>query len=176
MRIIGVDPGLANSGIGIIEQEGSSIKLLGSKCISTDPATPFPERLMDIYGEFEDFLDEFTPDACAIESIFFAKNAKSAFQVGHARGVFILSAGLRSVPVYEYTPPQIKKALVGKGRADKSQVQFMTKMILNLAEVPSPDHVADALAAAICHANSSKFLGLTGAEQLVYKTKRTRRT
>ncbi len=174
MRIIGVDPGLANSGIGIVEQDGGGITLVGSKCITTQPSTSFPERLMSIYGELEDALDEYQPEACAIESIFFAKNAKSAFQVGHARGVFILSAGIRGIPVFEYTPPQIKKALVGKGRADKSQVQYMTKMILNLPEIPKPDHVADALAAAICHLNSIKFMSLTGSEQLVYKRKRKR--
>jgi len=168
LKIIGVDPGIAESGVGAIEQQSNSLSLIEYYCISTSPDTPFPERLVAIYNGFMESLEKIRPDACAIESIFFAKNAKSAFQVGHARGVFIVCAANAGVPVYEYTPPQIKKALVGKGRAEKGQVQYMTKMVLGLDEIPRPDHCADAIAVAICHSNASKFDALTGGGRQVF--------
>lgn len=117
---------------------------------------------------FNGVIQQYRPDACALEALYFAKNAKSAFQVGHARGVFILCASLAGLPVFEYTPIQIKKALVGGGRAEKQQVQYMTKMLLRLEEVPRPDHAADALAVAICHCNSARFRSLVGDERRVY--------
>lgn len=170
MRIVGVDPGIANSGVGIVDQDGNDLRLVEYGTIVTAAADPFPDRLLKIYHEFEEVLDKNKPDVCAIESIFFAKNAKSAFQVGHARAVFMICAARREIPVYEYTPLQIKKALVGGGRAEKEQVQYMTKMLLKLQDIPRPDHAADAIAAAICHANSIRFHALTGKEQKVYKT------
>ena len=175
LRIVGVDPGLADSGYGVIDQDGGALKLAGYSTIRTPAAMPFPERLKSIYDQFDAVLEEYSPEVCALESIFFAKNAKSAFQVGHGRAVFILCAALRGIPVYEYTPPQIKKALTGSGKADKEQIQYMTKMVLGLKEIPQPDHAADAIAVAVCHANISKFQALTGATQLVYGTKRGRR-
>jgi crossover junction endodeoxyribonuclease RuvC len=168
LRIIGVDPGLADSGYGIVEEDGGTLRAVRHGCISTSKETPFPERLRSIYDEFSRVLEETRPDACALEALYFAKNAKSAFQVGHARGVFILGASLAGLPVFEYTPIQIKKALVGAGRAEKQQVQYMTKVILRLDEIPRPDHASDALAAAICHLNSSRFRALVGEERLVY--------
>jgi len=169
VRIIGVDPGLANSGYGIIEEQAGSLKTIEYACITTSKDDPFPQRLREIYDDFAEVLREFKPDACSIEALYFAKNAKSAFQVGHARGVFILCASLEGIPVFEYTPIQIKKAIVGRGRADKQQVQYMTKVILNLEEEPQPDHAADALAAAICHSNSDRLREMTGNQRKVYK-------
>ena len=171
VRIIGVDPGLANSGVGVVDEDNGALRLVEYGTISTPADTPFPERLLTIHVRFDEILDRTGPELCAVESIFFAKNAKSAFQVGHARGVFIVCAARRGIPVYEYSPPQIKKALVGAGRADKAQVQYMTKVILGLTEVPQPDHAADALGVAICHANSIKMMRLMGDDRQVYNWK-----
>lgn len=168
MLIIGVDPGLANTGYGIIDVQGQTLKPVTYGCITTPADMPFPERLLQIHDAFSEVLDHHKPELCAMESIFFAKNAKSAFQVGHARGASILTAALREIPVYEYTPIQIKKALTGVGRADKNQVQYMTRVILSLKEIPKPDHAADALAVAICHANSMKLRAVTGNSKHVY--------
>lgn len=168
MLIIGVDPGLANTGYGIIDIQGQTLKPVVHGCIITPADLPFPDRLLQIHDAFSEVLDLHKPEVCAMESIFFAKNAKSAFQVGHARGASILTAALREIPVYEYTPIQIKKALTGVGRADKNQVQYMTRVILSLKEIPKPDHAADALAVAICHANSMKLRAVTGKPKLVY--------
>lgn len=168
MLIIGVDPGLANTGYGIIDAHGQSLKHVVHGCITTAPDMPFPDRLVHIHDAFTEVLNHYKPGLCAMESIFFAKNAKSAFQVGHARGATILTAALHDIPVYEYTPVQIKKALVGVGRADKNQVQYMTRVVLCLKETPQPDHAADALAAAVCHANSMKLRAVTGQSKHVY--------
>jgi len=166
--VIGVDPGLADSGYGVVEDGGGPLRCVCYDCISTPKEMPFPDRLRDIYDAFSRVLAERKPDACAIEALYFAKNARSAFQVGHARGVFILAASLAGIPVFEYTPVQIKKALVGAGRAEKQQVQYMTKVLLRLDAPARPDHAADALAVAICHCNSARFRTLTGAERRVY--------
>ncbi|HOX28427.1 MAG TPA: crossover junction endodeoxyribonuclease RuvC [bacterium] len=172
MRVIGVDPGLADSGYGVVEERDRQLSVVEFSTISTSKDTPFPERLRLIHDEFTRVLREFQPEACAVEAIYFAKNAKSAFQVGHARAVFILCASLAGIPVFEYTPIQIKKALVGVGRAEKSQVQYMTKMVLRLEEPPWSDHAADALAVAICHINSSRFSAITGGQRVVYGRRR----
>jgi crossover junction endodeoxyribonuclease RuvC len=167
--IIGVDPGLANTGYGVINAEDHTLVPLSHDCIVTSADTPFPERLLEIFNQFSSVLREYRPDVCAVESIFFAKNAKSAFQVGHARGVCIVAAAREGIPVFEYTPLQIKKALVGVGRAEKAQVHYMIKIILGLKQLPGPEHVSDALAVAVCHANSSKFRKIVGQEQQVYR-------
>ncbi|MFA6450008.1 MAG: crossover junction endodeoxyribonuclease RuvC [bacterium] len=168
MRIVGVDPGLADSGYGVIDEKNNALSVVEYSCISTSKETPFPERLRSIYDDFARVLEEYKPESCAIEALYFAKNAKSAFQVGHARGVFILAASLAGIPVYEYTPIQVKQALVGNGRAEKSQLSYMVKMLLKLEEPPQPDHASDALSVAICHANSSRMRALIGEERLVY--------
>lgn len=165
---MGVDPGLANTGLGIINAEGQTLTAVHYDCITTESTAEFPDRLLRIHEALTIAIDTHRPDVCAMESIFFAKNAKSAFQVGHGRGACILTAALRGVPVFEYTPLQIKKALVGVGRAEKAQVQYMTRMLLGLRETPQPEHAADALAVAICHANSMKFRTVIGTSALVY--------
>jgi len=169
LLIIGVDPGLANTGYGLISVDGQVLKEVVHGCITTPADMPFPDRLLRIHDAFSEVLDHHKPHVCAMESIFFAKNAKSAFQVGHARGACILTAALHSIPVYEYTPIQIKKALVGVGRAEKAQVQYMTRVVLGLKADPQPEHAADALAVAVCHANSMKMRALAGDVKHVYR-------
>ena len=169
MLIIGVDPGLANTGYGIVRVEGQSLTAEDYGNIVTGADEPFPERLLWIHRTMLEIMERHRPDVCAVESIFFAKNAKSAFQVGHGRGACILTAALRGIEVFEYTPIQIKKALVGVGRADKEQVQYMTRTVLGLRETPKPEHAADALAVAVCHANSMKMRSVIGDEKQVYR-------
>ncbi len=157
MIIVGVDPGIAILGYGVIEYNGNHFKTLDYGAITTDSKVKMPNRLETIYDSLHSKLKEFKPDAVAIEELFFNKNTKTALTVGHARGVAILAAAHLGMNIYEYTPLQVKQGVTGYGRADKQQVQVMTKTILNLNAVPKPDDVADALAVAICHAHSSAF-------------------
>ena len=160
MIIVGVDPGIAILGYGVIEYKGNHFRTLDYGGIFTDAKEQMPDRLQKIYDALHKILNEYQPDAVAIEELFFNKNTKTALLVGHARGVAILAAAHLRLNIYEYTPLQVKQGVVGYGRADKQQVQMMTKTILNLNEIPRPDDVADALAVAICHAHSSAFGGL----------------
>lgn len=160
-RIIGIDPGFAIVGYGIVDMKGSSIKPVTYGAITTDKDFSMPERLKIIYSNLSDLISEYNPDVAAVESLFFNKNTKTALLVSQARGVILLSFINSGVPMYEYTPLQIKQALVGYGRAEKMQIQNMVKLILNLKEAPKLDDTADALAAAICHANQA-----TGIERL----------
>ena len=157
---MGVDPGLAILGYGLIEMNGNRFSLIQSGAIYTQPNVSMPERLSCIYDGLNALLKEYNPDAFAIEELFFNKNIKTALTVGHARGVAILAASNHKIPIYEYTPLQVKQAIVGYGRADKKQMQKMIKLLLVLDQEPKPDDVADALAVAICHGNSSKFSNL----------------
>lgn len=157
MIIIGVDPGIATVGYGIIECIGNSYKALEHGTIETSPNILFPSRLQAVYRELSEIIKFFKPEDMAIEELFFNKNVKTAIKVGHARGVEILAAVDHNIGVYEYTPLQIKQAVVGYGRAEKHQVQEMVKLLLNLKEIPKPDDAADALAVAICHGSSLKF-------------------
>lgn len=157
MIILGVDPGIAIVGYGIIECKGNHIKALDYGAITTDSKLLFPDRLKIVYDELIKIIDIYKPDDFAIEELFFNKNVKTAIKVGQARGVEILAAVNKNIPVYEYTPLQIKQAVVGYGRAEKHQVQEMVKILLNLDKIPKPDDVADALAIAICHSSCLKF-------------------
>ncbi len=159
MIIVGIDPGIAILGYGIVEYKGNHFKTLEYGGIFTDSKEHMPKRLEIIYNSLYDILEKYKPDAVAIEELFFNKNTKTALVVGQARGVTILAAAHLKLNIYEYTPLQVKQGVVGYGRADKQQVQSMTKQILNLKETPKPDDVADALAIAICHAHSSAFGG-----------------
>ena len=154
MVILGIDPGYAIVGVGVIEYSGNKFKVIDYLAITTEAHTPFEQRLKIIYDSIEEIIDKYRPDFMSIEELFFNDNAKTAIAVGQARGVIILSAVNRGVEIFEYTPLQVKQAVVGYGRADKKQVQQMTKAILNLPAVPKPDDVADALAIAVCHAHS----------------------
>lgn len=157
MKILGIDPGLAIVGYGIIEIIGNKIVVLDYGAILTSSKMPFPERLKKIYTELNELILKYQPDDVAFEELFFNKNVKTAISVAHARGVEVLCAMNNNLDLYEYTPLQIKNAVVGYGRAEKKQVQNMVKYILQLKEIPKPDDVADALAVAITHASSEKF-------------------
>ncbi|MCF6462752.1 crossover junction endodeoxyribonuclease RuvC [Clostridium sp. Cult1] len=157
MIILGIDPGLAIVGFGVIEYKGNKYRVIDYGVIRTDSNTLFPERLKIIYDELTKLMDKYNPEDLAIEELFFNKNVKTAIQVGQARGVEILSAINKGLQVYEYTPLQIKQSVVGYGRADKRQVQEMVKLLLNLKEIPKPDDAADALAVAICHSSCLNF-------------------
>ncbi|HTY91074.1 MAG TPA: crossover junction endodeoxyribonuclease RuvC [Methanocella sp.] len=154
MRILGIDPGIALTGFGVIDKEGVRIKAGSYGHISTESHTPVPDRLKILYDDMANIVQEYRPDVMAVEELFFNKNAKTAIIAAQARGVIILSAVNNDVKVVEYTPLQVKQAVIGYGRASKQQVQFMVKELLCLKEIPKPDDTADALAIAICHANS----------------------
>ncbi|MBO4941290.1 MAG: crossover junction endodeoxyribonuclease RuvC [Clostridia bacterium] len=154
MRIIGIDPGYAIVGVGCIDYEGNKFKVVEYGAITTKAGEDMFDRLKKIYDEAVDLITRTKPDAVAIEELFFQNNQKTAINVAQARGVLVLAAKNLGVPVFEYTPLQVKQAVVGYGRAEKKQVQQMTKAILNLSEVPKPDDTADALALAVCHAHT----------------------
>jgi crossover junction endodeoxyribonuclease RuvC len=158
MRIIGIDPGYAILGYGIIDMEGNRFKPCTYGTVTTDKDMEMPERLKHIYISLTSIIEEFRPEAAAIEELFFNKNAKTAISVGQARGVAILACANTGIDIYEYTPLQIKQGLLGYGRAEKEQVQFMVKTILNLPRTFKQDDAADALAAAICHGHSANYL------------------
>ena len=166
MRILGIDPGYAILGYGIIDVTGNRFSAVDYGSIMTDASMDMTSRLQSIYENLTNLINTYKPDEASIEELFFNNNAKTAILVGEARGVALLACANGGLPIGEYTPLQIKQSLVGYGRADKKQVQFMVKTMLNLAQVPKPDDTADALAAAICHAHSKgkkDFLkGITG--------------
>jgi crossover junction endodeoxyribonuclease RuvC len=151
--VLGIDPGLANTGYGVVARRDGRLLALDGGVIKTGPETPQERRLAEIHASVEALLDEHQPDAMALEELYFGQNARTAFAVGQARGAAMLAAGRRGVPCRGYTPQQVKGAVCGSGRAQKDQVARMVKTLLGLAEAPTPDHAADALAVAICHAN-----------------------
>ncbi len=153
MRILGIDPGFALMGYGVVDRNGSKFIPVEYGSLETTKDYPMQERLKMLYDGLTDIIERTKPEACAIEELFFNRNITTAIFVAQARGVAILACANAGIPVSEYTPMQIKQALVGYGKADKKQMQNMTKMVLGLAEVPKPDDTADALAAAICHGN-----------------------
>ncbi len=160
MIILGIDPGIAIMGYGIISYEGNSFNVISYGAIKTPSSMTTDLRLKEIYEDLNQIIETYRPQAVAIEELFFNTNAKTAILVGQARGVAVLSAATQNIPVYEYTPLQVKQGVVGYGRAEKSQVQQMVKALLNLEKVPKPDDVADALGVAICHAHSGSFKDL----------------
>ena len=155
MRILGIDPGYAIMGWGVIDVEGNRFRVVAYDSLLTDKETPMPERLKELYEGLTEIILKYHPDEASIEELYFNNNAKTAILVGEARGVAVLACADGNIQINEYTPLQIKQALVGYGRAEKKQIQEMVKTILNLEKVPKPDDTADALAAAICHAHSS---------------------
>jgi len=160
MIILGIDPGFAITGYGIIKQVGNRFQVIDFGAITTLAGVPLPKRLLTLTLELESVIARYQPDVVAVEELFFCNNAKTAIAVGHGRGVAVTAAARAGLEVYEYTPMQVKQAVVGYGRASKAQIQQMVKAILGLAETPKPDDVADALAVAICHANTSQFSDL----------------
>ncbi len=151
MRILGVDPGLATIGYAVVDKQTNHFDVLEYGVIKTSADKKDTERLEIIHKNIEELIKEFRPQEMAVEELFFNKNVKTAIAVGQARGVILLAGSQAGLKVAEYTPLQIKQAVVGYGRADKQQVQQMVKSLLNLAELPRPDDAADALAVSICH-------------------------
>ena len=157
MRIFGIDPGSERTGYGCVETDFTRHLLLACGAIAVPSSASFPDRLLHIHQRLSMLMREHRPDCVAIENLFYAVNVKSALKLGHARGVAMLAAVEAGVPVVEYTPAEIKRAVVGYGRAEKAQVQQMIKVILHLEQPPQPHDAADALAVAICHAHSAAF-------------------
>jgi crossover junction endodeoxyribonuclease RuvC len=153
--VLGIDPGVANTGYGVVAQQRGRMCALDGGVIETSPRLDAPRRLAAIYDRLDELIDQYAPDAVALEDLYFGTNARSAFAVGQARGVVMLAAGRRGIPCVSYTPQQVKGAVCGSGRAAKDQVQRMVQTLLSLDELPRPDHAADALAVAICHANGA---------------------
>jgi len=156
--VLGIDPGTATLGWGIIKRtEEVAYKVEAYGCIRTDKSTPFSRRLEEIHKQLGKIIKKYRPDIAAIEQLFFAKNIKTAITVGEARGVAILAAVAANLAVAEYTPLQVKQSLVGYGRAEKKQMQKMLKVLLGLKDIPRPDDAADALAIALCHLHSQRM-------------------
>lgn len=162
MIILGIDPGYAIVGVGVVEYVGNKFRTLEYNAITTPAGMPTVERLQKIYQEMNMYIDKYNPDAMAIEELFFNSNQKTAINVAQARGVLLVAAANRGIPINEYTPLQVKQSVTGYGRADKKQIQQMVKMMLGLNVIPKPDDAADALAIAICHAHSNKMNKLLG--------------
>lgn len=153
MIVLGVDPGTASTGYGVVQSEASRLRALSCGVIQTKAGVPLERRLAEIHGRIGELLDRFRPDAVAVEELYFGANAQTAFAVGQARGVALLAAGERAVPSCSYTPQQVKSAVCGHGGATKDQVARMVARVLGMSAQPTPDHAADALAVAICEIN-----------------------
>lgn len=153
MIVLGIDPGLANTGYGVVARRDGRLVALDGGVIETAAGIAAEVRLAELHGALAALVDEHAPDAVALEELYFGANVRTAFAVGQARGVAMLAAGQGGVACFSYTPQQIKAAVCGSGRADKAQVAWMVKSLLSLAAPPSADHAADALAVAICHLN-----------------------
>ena len=158
MRILGIDPGYATIGYGIIEYDNFRFKTVAYGAITTSPDKLFSDRLCDIYSDMQTLINNYKPDCLSIEKLFFNTNTTTAIDVAQARGVILLSARKSNVDIYEYTPLQVKQSITGYGRAEKHQVMEMVKTLLQLNSVPKPDDTADALALAICHGHCSGSL------------------
>ncbi len=155
MVVMGIDPGLATVGCGVVDYTKNRFTLLAYGTVRTPAHTPLCSRLEKVYDDITGLIQKFMPEAIGIEKIFFNSNQKTAIDVSQARGVCVLAAQKSRIPVFEYTPLQVKQSVVGYGRAEKCQVEEMVKVLLSLSEIPKPDDAADALALAICHAHTS---------------------
>jgi crossover junction endodeoxyribonuclease RuvC len=163
--VLGIDPGLANTGYGVVARRGGRLVALDGGVIRTRPQLAQERRLAEIHAAVDALLGEHDPQAVALEELYFGQNVRTAFAVGQARGVVLLAAGQHGVPCAGYTPQQVKGAVCGSGRAQKDQVARMVKALLGLDEEPRPDHAADALAVAVCHANCAPMAdALAGAQ------------
>ena len=159
MRILGIDPGVAIVGFGLIESERGAVRMLQYGAVNTSAGLPLATRLVQIEQDLTQLIQQFKPDEIAIEELFFSKNITTGIAVAHGRGVILCTAEKLGVPIYEYTPMQVKQAVTGYGKAVKKQVQEMTRVLLHLPAVPKPDDTADALAMAItfCHTNGNQL-------------------
>ena len=158
MRILGIDPGVATIGFGLVEAQRSAVRLLQYGVITTPAGLPLSVRLHQISQDMSQLLEQLKPEEAAVEELFFSKNITTGIAVAHGRGVILLELERAGVPVYEYTPMQVKQAVAGYGGADKRQVMLMTQRLLKMREIPRPDDAADALAIAICHGRSATSL------------------
>ena len=164
MLVLGIDPGTAITGYGLVREDAAGLALVACGVIVTPPDRPLPKRLQTIYRDLADLVRAYQPEAAAVEELFFSRNARTALSVGHARGVVLLALADAGLPVHEYKPLQVKQAITGYGSADKHQVQEMVRMLLRLDRAPQPDDAADAVAVAVCHIHSARMLALvTGA-------------
>jgi len=154
--ILGIDPGYATVGYGVIEYNGNSFRTIDYGAVTSPANLPFPRRLEMVYDGICELCEKFKPDAVSVEELFFNTNLKTGIAVSHGRGVILLAIQKCNIPFYEYTPLQVKQSVVGYGRAEKKQVMIMTKTLLGLEKIPKPDDAADALALAICHAHAAK--------------------
>ena len=158
MRVIGIDPGTAITGWGVVEGgDGDDLQMVAAGVVRTAAGTPLPQRLQIIYNDLTALIKEWQPETSAIEELFFSKNAKTALAVGHGRGVAMLALANANLPIAEYKPLEVKQAVTGYGGADKQQIQQMVKLLLSLEDIPRPDDAADALAIAICHVHSARL-------------------
>ncbi len=157
MRILGIDPGLGTTGYGIIDENDQVLDVVTFGGIDKSPKASFTENLLAIYQNINRIITEYQPDGCAIENIFYHQNKKTAIIMGHVRGVAMVAAAERGLPVHEYSPKEVKLSIVGMGGASKLQVQAMVKILLKMNEIPQPEDAADALAVAICHYHRLKF-------------------
>jgi crossover junction endodeoxyribonuclease RuvC len=166
VKVLGIDPGLANTGYGVVQRRSGRLAALDGGVVVTSPDLAVERRLVRIHQRIIDLILEHEPDVVALEELYFGQNARSAFAVGQARGVVVLAAGQRGLQTVGYTPQQVKGAVCGSGRADKEQVQRMVQALLSLTELPRPDHAADALAVAICHANHAPMTAAVAARRV----------
>jgi crossover junction endodeoxyribonuclease RuvC len=160
-RVLGIDPGTALVGWGVVEGEGQELHLVEYGTIRTPAHTPLAERIHLIYDQLQEILERLQPDGVGIEQLFFARNVSTALPVAHARGVMLLAVHQHGLPLAEFTPMQVKQAVTGYGGADKQQMQQMVRLLLGLNEIPRPDDAADAVAVAICYHHTSRFSHLT---------------
>ncbi|AKI97314.1 crossover junction endodeoxyribonuclease RuvC [Kosmotoga pacifica] len=158
-RILGIDPGFGTLGYGIIDVVTSRVELVSYGAIYTKPREPIPDRLLKIYSELKNIIDKYSPSEAAVEELFFFRNVTTAIQVGEARGVILLTLREKEVPIFEYTPHQVKQSVTGYGRSEKGQIQRVMMKFLGMKETPKPDDAADALAVAWCHFLSRSFPG-----------------
>ena len=158
MRVIGIDPGTAITGWGVVEGgDGNDLQMVAAGVVRTAAGTPLPQRLQIIYNDLTALIKKWQPETSAIEELFFSKNAKTALAVGHGRGVAMLALANANLSIAEYKPLEVKQAVTGYGGADKQQIQQMVKLLLSLEDIPRPDDAADALAIAICHVHSARL-------------------
>jgi crossover junction endodeoxyribonuclease RuvC len=159
MRVLGIDPGTVATGYGLVERRGDTLHALTFGAITTQAGLPFAQRLLHIYRELRTLLTRTRPDCAAVEAVFFARNVQSALRLGQARGVALLALAEEAIEIHEYSALEVKQAVTSYGRAEKAQVQEMVRLLLGLAEAPSPIDAADALAVAICHHHAARLKG-----------------
>ena len=158
MRILGIDPGFGIIGFGVIDKENSGLSVIDYGVITTPKEMPFNERLRVIYDSMNALLDRYKPDEVSIEELYFNKNITTGIKVAEARGIILLTFQQHKLPIFEYTPQDIKLALTGQGKATKHQMQFMVKTLLRLTKIPRPDDAADAVAVALCHSQTNQMM------------------